>query len=294
MTPRWKRSRGGLPSFFIIGAPKAGTTSLHYYLEQHPQVQMSAIKEPGFLASAGPHNDSRKVDRLDRYEQLFDPSIAVRGESSTNYAEYPLRQGVPERIRALAPEAKFIYLVRDPVERTVSHYHQLVASTGESRSMQEALGDLSDPRSPCICASLYALQLELYLRIFPQERILVLDQAEMLTDRRATLGKVFAFLGVEQEFDSTQFDMEFLKSEGRRTYPPALSHFIGHTLRPRTRWIPPRVRRTLRLSMEKSFLAPLEVSVLDDDLRSRLVDLYAGEVERLRAFTGQTFPTWSI
>ncbi len=161
-----------LPTFFIIGAPKAGTTSFHYYLNQHPQIQMSAVKEPSFFApSSNPPDARRSINRLDQYEQLFDPAVGVRGEASTNYAEYPFRQGVPERIKELVPEAKFVYLVRDPIDRTMSHYHHLVADGGERRSLEEIFNDLSDPRTPCICASLYALQLELYLRDFPQERI---------------------------------------------------------------------------------------------------------------------------
>jgi hypothetical protein len=285
---------GALPTFFIIGAPKAGTTSLHYYLEQHPEIQMSAIKEPGFLASAGPCRDDRKVDRLDKYEQLFDSAVAVRGEASTNYAEYPLREGVPDRIEQLVPDAKFIYLVRDPVERTVSHYHQLVATTGETRALREALGDLSDPRYPCICASLYALQIELYLRKFPVERLLVIDQADLLAERLTTLGRIFAFLEVDSRFESAQFELEFLKSEGRRTYPRGLASFLSMRVRPNTRWMPPQIRRTLRRSFESRFLPPLEAAVLEQGLRARLQDFYASDVERLRALTGETFASWSI
>jgi len=146
-----------LPTFFIIGAPKAGTTSLHNYLCEHPEIQMSAVKEPNFFAPhLDPINEPRRVGSLDQYEQLFDPAVAVRGEASTPYSEYPLRQGVPERIHEQVPEAKFVYMVRDPVERTISHYNHLVAPQGERRSLAEALGDL-DPRSPSICARLHGL-----------------------------------------------------------------------------------------------------------------------------------------
>ena len=294
MSLHLKEGRDALPTLFIIGAPKAGTTSLHYYLDQHPQIQMSAVKEPGFFAFPGSSlNDGRKVDRLDKYERLFDPSIAVRGEASPSYTMYPLRQGVPERIKELVPEAKFVYLVRDPIARTVSHYHQLVASQGEKRSLEEVLRDLSDPRSPCVCASLYALQLELYLRNFPQERVLVIDQADLLADRRATLSKIFDFLGVDDTFDSSQFDIEFLKSNERRTYSPGFARFVGHTVRPHSRWLSPSIRRLLRRSVEKVFLPQLETLTLNDDLHSRLREFYAEEVERLRALTGNAFPTWS-
>jgi hypothetical protein len=284
-----------LPTFFIIGAPKAGTTSFHHYLEQHPQIQMSAVKEPSFFAPALDRpNVTREINRLDKYEQLFDPAAQVRGEASTNYAEYPFRQCVPERIKKLVPEAKFIYVVRDPIDRTVSHYHHLVASSGERRSPEDIFSDLSDPRSPCICASLYALQLELYLRHFSQQKMLVIDQADLLTDRRATLRKVFAFLEVDDTFDSSQFDVEFLKRVDHRIYPPGLARFVGLAVRPRLQWLPPRARRLLRRHGERIFLPPLEVPVLDSKLHSTLREFYAGEIERLRTLTGKTFPTWSV
>ncbi len=283
-----------LPTFFIIGAPKAGTTSFHHYLDQHPQVQMSAIKEPNFFVV--PRNAlyaKRIVGSLDRYEQLFDPAIGVRGEASTSYADHPRRQGVPERIKQLVPDAKFIYLVRDPIARTVSHYQHLVASEGEQRSLREVLGDLSDPHSPCICPSLYASQLDLYLRHFPQERILVVDQADLLADRRSTLRQVLAFLEVDDAPDSLRFDDEFLKSSERRTYPPGFARFVGFTVAPRLQWLSPELRRSLRRSVER-LLPPLQTATLDDELRGRLQELYAGEVRRLRELTGKPFATWSV
>jgi hypothetical protein len=290
-----RRGLGALPTFFIIGAPKTGTTSLYHYLDQHSEVQMSAIKEPSYFAWASTSiNDHRKVKSLDEYEQLFDPAVMVRGEASPNYAMYPLRQGVPERIKALVPQAKLVYLVRDPVDRTVSHYHQLVATQGEKASLEDVLGDLSDPRSPCVCGSLYAMQLELYLRNFPQEHMLVVDQAELLRERRATLSKIFAFLDVDHSFDTPSFDDELLKSDERHIYPPVFSRFVSLAVRPRSRWLSPRVRRPLRRAIERFLLPPLETSTLNSDLRANLEEFYAADVTRLRALTGMAFSTWSI
>lgn len=290
-----------LPTFFIIGAAKSGTTSLHYYLDQHPQIQMSGHKEPNFFS--GPEKGVPypwgRVSRLEEYEELFDPTVGVRGESSTGYASHPRRQGVPERIKELVPEAKFIYLVRDPIARTVSQYQHRVAVEGERRSLQEALGDLSDPYSICICPSLYASQLALYLRHFPQERLLVIDQAALLADRRSTLRQVFNFLSVDDVVDSMSLNEEFNTSRERRIYPLAYArlHYVrlrGADVPAPLRWIPRRVRRPLRRSVERFLLSPLETPTLDAELRARLEELYVVEVERLRALTGKTFPTWSI
>lgn len=284
-----------LPTFFIIGAPKAGTTSLHNYLGEHPEIQMSPVKEPNFFAPhLDPIHEPRRIGRIDQYEELFDSAVAVRGEASTPYSEYPLRQGVPERIRERVPDAKFVYVVRDPVERTISHFNHLVASEGERRSLEEALGDLSDPRSPSICASLYGLQLELYLREFPPESFIVVDQADLLADRRGTVRRVFGFLEVDDGFDSPRFDDEFLKSSDRRTYPPWLARFVELRVIPRLRWLPPGVRRTMRHSVERTILPPLAAAAPDDRLRGRLQEYFAGEAQRLRALTGERFPSWSV
>jgi hypothetical protein len=284
-----------LPTFFVIGAPKAGTTSLHFYLDQHPEIQMSAIKEPRFFAPPlNPLNEKGRVNRLDKYERLFDATVGVRGEASPDYTEYPFRQGVPERIKECVPDAKFIYLVRDPVARTMSHYDHLVATEGERRSLDEVLSDLSDPRLPYVCASLYGLQLELFLRQFDEQRILVVDQAELLTNRGAILREIFGFLRVDGTFDSPRFEVERNKGEEHRTYSPRLAQFVGRTIRPRTQWLPPRVRQTLRRSGERAFLPAHQKATLDDASRARLAELYAGEVERLRELTGKDFPTWSV
>ena len=262
-----------LPTFFIIGAAKAGTTSLHYYLEQHPQIQMSANKEPNFFS--GPENGvpypMGRVDTLDTYESLFDPAFSVRGEASVSYANHPRRQGVPERIEEAVPDGRFIYLVRDPIARVLSHYQHRVAWMGERRPLNEVLGDLSNPYDVCLCPGFYARQLELYLRVFRAERTMVIDQAELLADRQAVLREVFSFLLVDREFTSEAFGEEFLKSQQRRVYSPRYARFTETlTVRGPLRLVPRGVRRSLRGSVERMLLPALETSELDKELRSRL------------------------
>lgn len=285
-----------LPTFFIIGAPKAGTTSLHHYLDQHPQIQMSANKEPHFFAGPAdgiPYAMGR-VDSQDRYEKLFDAAVAVRGEASPTYSCHPRRRGVPERIKQLVPDAKFIYMVRDPVARTVSHYQHRVALEGERRPLREALGDLSDEYSPYTCPSRYASQLDLYLEHFPAENVLVVDQEELLRERRGTLRQIFAFLEVEEDFDHARFADELLKSSERHTYPAWFARLVELVIVPLTQWVPAGARRWLRRAGERLLLRPLPSPTLDEELRERLRDLFAEEVTRLRTLTGKEFPTWSV
>ena len=285
-----------LPTFFIIGAAKTGTTSLHYYLGQHPEIQMSANKEPNFfsgLPNGIPYRFGQ-VSTLEDYEELFDPAVTVRGEASVGYSNYPRRAGVPARIKERVPEARFIYLVRDPIDRTVSQYHYRVAVEGERRSLHEALGDLSDPYSVYVGPSLYATQMELYLRHFPQERILVLEQAELHTARRDALRQIFEFLSVDPEVDSARFDEELNTQDDQYVYPAAYARLRGSGLPLPLRWIPRGVRHSARRSVESLLMRPVEKSQLDDETRNRLEQRYRGEVERLRALTGKSFSGWSL
>jgi hypothetical protein len=285
-----------LPTFFIIGAPKAGTTSLHYYLDQHPEIHMSATKEPHFFIERDdvPNYVAHHVTRLVDYERLFASAAAVRGEASPSYAEYPRYRGAPERISALVPDAKFIYIVRDPIDRTISHYMHNVAVDGERRALPAALGDLSDPKSPYICASLYASQLERYLRYFSMERILVIDQVDLLEDRGKALREIFRFLVVDEAFSSVRFDEKRGESRERRIYPLNYMYVARRIVAPLVGKLPRDLRQSLRRSVERALFPPLSVPSLDDDLRRQLEERYSGEVARLRSLTGKSFEAWSI
>jgi hypothetical protein len=284
------------PTFLIIGGMKCGTTSLHHYLSEHPQIQrLPRMKETNFFS--GPPEGIpyppglKRIERLDEYEQLFDDAYKVRGEASPCYTLYPLRKGVPERIKEVVPDVKLIYLVRDPVARAVSQYHFSVSVENESRSLREALSD-NDPYSLYTSPGLYARQLELYLQHFPQENVLVVDQTDLRTKRQGILQQVFAFLGVDDSFVSSLFDDEFNAGKERRTY----SRFV--ILHRRTQAsaqrLPRGVRRFLRRSIEHIVSRPLESPVLDEDVRLHLQELYAPDVKRLRELTGMSLSSWSI
>lgn len=256
---------------------------------------MSLKKETHFFV--GPENiayPAKRVDRLDEYEGLFMSAFDVRGEASPSYAEHPRHKGAPEHIKALIPNAKFIYLVRDPIERTVSHYQHLVSMQGERRSLHDALADLSDPYSPYTCASLYASQLDRYLRHFPRERILVIDQADLLNDRMSTLSEIFAFLCVDVTYESPEFDEELGTTRDRRTYAPGYVRFAERAAASPLRWLPRGFRRSLRRSVERILWPPLEAPAVDTELRTQLAEFYVGEVARLRVLTGKRFSAWQI
>ncbi len=286
----------GLPNFIIIGGMKCGTTSLHHYLGEHPEVQpLPGIKETNFFS--GPAEGipyppgSRRIADQGEYETLFDDRYPMRGEASPCYTLYPRRKGVPERLSRLLPDVKLIYLVRDPIARAVSQYHFSVSVEGETRPMGDALLAFDDPVSLFTCPGLYAMQLERYLHHFSQQQILVVDQAELHADRRGTLSRVFAFLGIDATFFSPRFEEEFNVGSERRTYSRLIVWQRRLRRTPLAR-LPRAVRRPIRRTVERRFTKPLEREQLTEHMSERLSEFYAADVERLRAMTGMALDRW--
>ena len=279
-------SQAVLPNLFIIGAAKSGTTSLHRYLDAHPEICMSEPKEPRLFAE--PDWEAR----LPQYAAMLPAAAApVRGESSTLYSRYPIVRGVPERIAATAPEARLIYMVRDPVERVLANWVQRYSRREEHRPLAAALSNLDDPRNRYVSASRYATQLEQWLRWFEPERILVIEQDQLRDDRAGTLTRVHRFLGVKPEVPAN-VGAEFNRSADKRGMTPAAARRWA-ALRPLTRRLPPRAGQLLSTSP----LFPAErigTPRIEPALRIALEGELRGEAERFRRLTGMAFAGWSI
>lgn len=192
------------PNLFIIGAMKSGTTSLHTYLDSHPQIFMSALKEPNFLAR------DRSLDEAKEYLDLFASAgdALIIGESSTSYSGLPTVTGVPERIAQFNPEARFIYVMRDPVERTISHYWHMVTRHGENRDIITAFQE----QPWYLGRSHYAMQLAEYYKVFPRARIITLTLEELSKDTPTVLKQLFQWLGVDPSFTAPIFAEQRHKS----------------------------------------------------------------------------------
>ncbi|PYC46421.1 hypothetical protein DI396_15600 [Litorivita pollutaquae] len=125
--------------FFIIGAAKAGTTSLHARLQAHPDLFLTEPKEPEFFA-----RDDRYEAGIDSYAALFTDAKPgqLRGDASTLYSLAPLFPKTAERIKTHCPEAKFIYMLREPVNRAVDH-NRTVAQSQQIRGLMRRLGPVA-------------------------------------------------------------------------------------------------------------------------------------------------------
>jgi Sulfotransferase domain len=206
-----------LPDFLIVGAQKAGTVSLFSYLRQHPQLTPSTVKEVHFF-------DGGKDPRIDTYRKgpawyrahfpKRDVDSACQAfEASPLYIFNPL---APKRIFDLIPNAKLIVLLRNPTERAISHYLHVKRRGREPLPMMEALKaeearigkaiERQDFKNEAFrlhsykCRGRYKEQIGRFLQYFRRQQLLILCSETFFKDPRATLRRVFEFLGVDAAF----------------------------------------------------------------------------------------------
>lgn len=265
-----------LPTFFIIGAAKAGTTSLHAYLGEHPGIAMTTRKEPGFFE----YGDWER--QLVRYEALFSRAAPVRGESSTAYSAYPWIPDIPNRVRKAVPDAKILYLVRDPVERALSQYAQDLHDRVPVRPWSQVIRDLDDPTNSVVHCSRYATQLSRWLDEFGDSQVLVVDRRELLCHRYATIRQVLCFLDVDASYTSARWSEEHNVTARRRQLRPWAQRMR----------VPARALATRRLVplLTRSSPSPLPNS----EQRAALMRLFAPEADQLRTLTGLKFADWCV
>ena len=280
-------ARGALPNMLIIGAAKAGTTSLHYYLSLHPEIQMAREKELHFFS-----NPDCWRRGLDWYRSQFDPRSPVRGESSVSYTADPERPGVAAKIQSVLPDAKLIYILRDPIERILSAWVQRTSMGREHRPIEEALRVLDD--NPLVTRSLYHHQLAQYLHEFDRSQILVLTLEEMRDQPGSVLRRAFEFLEVDPEFVSPRFGRVRNPSESHRRKGRVGTALYHLSRTPLAGILPPDVRRKIGTVLYRPFSRRIEPPVLTESTRARLESHLRADVTLLRELTGQGFPAWSI
>jgi hypothetical protein len=293
---------GALPNLIVVGAQKCGTSALHYYLGLHPEVQMSSPKELSFFLSEDDFHPEPFISEPEErrlfgrtwnwsrgpewYASHFRADAPVRGESTPGYASlwYP---GVAGKMAEVVPEARLIFLARDPIERLVSHYMHARVGGAEWRPLPAAVG----PKSVYVARSRYASLLRPFLDRFPRDRILLLRQEHLLDRRRYTLRHVFRFLGVTEDFWSPK--MERLRQQsGRKGRGYGIAQRLSQS-----RIVSPiyRLPQEAKWLLERmAYGRPREADrpPVDAALRARLLEELEPEIARLEELTGWDLAEW--
>ena len=294
---------GALPNLIVIGAMKAGTSALHYYLDLHPEISMSSLKELDFFVDGRIaegrawrfSEDDLRIERaldanwsrgVDWYARHFRADAPVRGEASPSYTA-PWYPDVAERMAAVVPDARLIFLVRDPVARAVSNYTHQRTLGRDRRSIEDAL---TDARSPYVARSRYALVIEPFLRRFDRSRLLVLSSEELLERRRETLGRVYRFAGVDEGVWSEKAESERYSGEAKTARGPVAQLIARSPARALARRMPDAVKS--RAERALAARRPPDVPAATPALRARLADELREDVERLVELVGRDFPEW--
>jgi hypothetical protein len=290
------------PNFFIVGAPRCGTTALYAYLEQHPDVYMPYHKEPVYFGS-DLGKRPRSFDR-EAYLDLFKRGIGRkrRGEATVWYL---YSRTAPEEIRAFSPDARIIIMLRNPVDMIYSlHSHQLFTADEDIEDFEEALAAESDRRAgrriPATTTrpegllyrdcGRYASHVRRWLTEFGPDTVKVIIFDDFSADPAAIYRETLEFLGIDSTFQP-EFNV-VNRNKGVRS-----QRLLALTSSPRfyaaTRWLPGPLFHAFRRGLKRLNTRHRSRPPMDADLRRELTAEFAPDVEELGRILGRDLSRWS-
>lgn len=287
------------PNFFIVGAPKCGTTSMCEYLESHPDVFISTIKEPFFFCDDVPNN--KLTPTMERYLELFEGAnenhVAV-GEGTTLYLYSP---AAIDNIRAFDPNAKIIVMLRNPKHMVVSLHQQWVRALFEDERDFKKAWNLQSERSkgksiPKHCRApewilygnmgSYASYIERILKTFPADNVKVIIFDDFCDNTEKVFNETLEFLGLRR-IDKKSFPV----INSQKDFSSGFTQYIAQST---PAWVRNMVTR-IRFSNHFNWIAKLldfifittakkrftYKDIQDNDFKNELSDYFKNDIERL-------------
>lgn len=246
---------------------------------------MSDVKELDFFTA-----DRNWGKGVEWYRSNFPEETPIRGESSTSYTRDRRATESARLVHEVLGTPKIVYLVRDPVERIRSDYHQYRAVGIEQRPIEEAL---ADPANRYLEASRYGSRIAPYVEQLGRDSVLIESQERLLNERSRVLSRIFGFLGVRSDVRSPEFERMWERSEGK-----GWAYNLGWRLRARgvrlpaiLRWPAQRLQRSRLAGGAAPTARPPGIS---ETLRRELTSELRPEVARLRELTGAQFDEWQL
>jgi hypothetical protein len=275
-----------LPDFVIIGAMKSATSTLYQWLRARPDVHMAWPKETNYFAV--PKSWERG---LEWYRGQFSDAAEdqLAGEASVIYTSPQYGDVAAERMAEAIPNAKLIYIVREPIARLRSHYRHEAQRHRETRSLIECL---SEPGNTYLGHSLYHARLEPYARLFPRERILVLRFDDLVSSPNPAWFEAQRFLGLpEHEAPGTAHNVTAEKTQWTKTLLWMREH--GVFTFARAAKLPTPIRKAGKRVFTRggeTFRGVLDES--DSSIPPDLLRPLWDDLSRLEAWLGLSEPLW--
>lgn len=290
-----------LPNLFIIGATKSGSTALYSYINQHPQVYMSSVKEPQFFS-----NDDLYRRGMEYYLSTFfsdSEHFEVRGEATPHYLYY---EKAAARLKDQLPEShqRFIVVLRNPIERAYSLYWNMVSEGHEALGFEDAIRAEKDRaldpgvtrlgsiRFQYVDTGKYAMQLRTYFKYFDRKQIHIAFHEDLRENPQSVLDPIWGFLGLERP--------AFEVSHGNRNaaWRPRSQHL--HRFLRQPNWlkrklggvVPERYKRTIADRLIQLNKREFEYPPMGSAIRRELRDMFRDDVLELQAITGRHLQSW--
>jgi hypothetical protein len=270
--------RKGITPIMIIGAMKSGTTSLFSYLIQHPEICPGRKKELEYFS----HKFGNKEFKKGKYEDLFDIDPSFHKfilDASTGYTKYPMEEGVPNRIKKYGLNPLFIYVVRNPIDRIISHYNFM---------KYELNWNLDIDSNYLINISKYHTQLKEFENVFPKERILVVDFDDLKKNPGLVCDKIFGFIGASEFNINLPKDSVKNKTENLNKNKQILLNFFQPFFKFSPHFLNLSIKRTL------DYLFPDKKVILTKDQKERIIEELKFDMCNLSTYYSVNISKWGF
>lgn len=296
------------PNLFLIGAAKCGTTSLYYYLKQHPDIFFPEHKEPHFFSTDLQWRyRGTEYRNLDEYLTIFEPATTEKwvGEASVWHL---YSKNAAKGIFDFNPNAKLLCILRNPVDMMHSMYrfgikrgHENAPSFREAIELEPKRTEWSQaPKTLFLLDAIwynrianFGEQLERYIKIFPRENIKFLLTEELHKDTESVVAGILNFLGVDffdnidySPMNVTATNREVSRLEYLKRFSPQAANQVG-------KFIPAAIKQGLRSSLGNSRRPePVDAKVMPLDLRKKLLVRHRASIEKTSELIGRDLSHW--
>ena len=285
------------PNFFIVGTPKAGTTSLYEYLQEHPDVYMSPIKETNYFSfeeiqKQGLFYNEEHINSIDKYLAQFADVRTEKaiGEASVSYLFY---DSVPDKIKNFNPNSKIIIVLRNPIERGFSHYLMDKRIGFVKNKYDDIVHKKSQNKKAFlyyqqyVALGLYYEQLQRYFSVFDKKQILVLLYEDISQHIEKVVHNLYSFLEVD-----TSFKPDLNKKHNTFIAPknPVIQHLYKFKM---VRNVAKRVfNNSFQHSIKNNFFSKEKKPVLDNGLKKDLIEIYRSDIDKTAEFINRDLRSW--